>query len=340
MSECSEYSTLVFRKKPQDFAPTVEVAACYLEINGKFLFLKRSIGKPEGGKWGVPAGKIEVNEGSLEAVCRETYEETQIILNLEQLTFVGKLFVRKPDVEYIYHMFHLKLDCMPEVALNNEHDEHQWLSADQARVFPIMSGGLKTLYHFKALANKPKLARKPFYFIRHGETDVNSNPDIKRVDYDLPLNQRGKEQALQARQIIENVSFKSVCFSPIQRAVETKDIIVSSLKIDNEAVEDLSECKAHIWTKMILLEEGKGFHVCDEVEGFLGRVVRGLDFVLQKAPNTLVVAHGGIHWALCYNLSIENHPWKIGNCELVHFQPIGEQGWKAEVIKNGTKNVV
>lgn len=340
MSECSESNTLVFRKKPQDFAATAEVAACYFEINGKFLFVKRAIGKTEGGKWGVPAGTIEANQGSLEAACRETFEKSQIILNDEQLTFVGKLFVRKPDVEYIYHMYHLKLDYMPSIELNDEHDEHRWLTADEAKNFPIISGGLETLYHFKALSNKPKLARKPFYFIRHGETDVNSNPHLKRVDYDLPLNQRGIEQALQARRIIENVSFKSVCFSPIQRAVETKDIIVSTLKIDHEEVEDLSECKAHIWTKMVLLEEGKGFHVCDEVEGFLGRVVRGLDFVLQKEPNTLVVAHGGIHWALCYNLSIESHPWKIGNCQLVHFQPIGEQGWKAKVITSSSKDVI
>lgn len=332
MIPCSQNNTLVFRTKPQDFSPTVEVAACYLEINNKFLFLKRAIGIPEGEKWGVPAGKIEQNEGSLEAVCRETFEETQIVLNQELLKFVGKLFICKPEIDYVYHMYHLKVDRMPDVVLSNEHDDYRWLSADEMKDFQIMSGGKEALYHLKALANKPKLTRKPFYFIRHGETDVNSNPEIKRVDYDLPLNNRGREQALKARRIIEDISLESVCFSPIQRAVETKDILVSSLNLSHEELTDLSECKAHIWTKMIMLEEGKGFHICDDVESFFRRVIRGLDSALQKTPTTLVVAHGGIHWALCYHLSIENHPWKIGNCELVHFQPIGAVDWKAEII--------
>ncbi len=333
MSQCSESNTLVFRKKPQFFSPIVEVAASYLEVNAKFLFLKRALGKPEGGKWGVPGGKLELAEGSLEAACRETYEETQIVLDQENLAFVGTVFIRKPDCEYVYHMYQQKFAQIPEVLLNSEHDEYQWLSVDELKAFPLMSGGLEVLHHFQALANKAKLARKPFYFIRHGETDVNAKPDIKRVDYDLALNHRGKLQALEARRIIENVSLESVYFSPIQRAVETKDILVSSLKMEQEVLEGLSECKAHIWTKMILLEEGKAFHVDDEIEDFLARVLHALDFALEKAANPLLVAHGGVHWALCYYLSIENHPWKIGNCELVHFQPIGELAWKAEVIK-------
>lgn len=157
MIESVQTNTFVFRKKPKDFTPAVEVAACYIEINGKFLFLKRAIGKSEGGKWGVPAGKQESGEGSLEAVCRETYEETQIILNKNQLKFVGTLFIKKPDVEYTYHMYHQKLDCEPLVTLNNEHDEHCWLSFDEAKDFPVMAGGLETLCHFKALTNKPQL---------------------------------------------------------------------------------------------------------------------------------------------------------------------------------------
>jgi len=160
---------------------------------------------------------------------------------------------------------------------------------------------------------------------------VNANPEIKRVDYDLPLNDRGRNQAQTARRIVADMSFKSVCFSPIQRVVETKDILVSTLELDHAELEDLTECKAHIWTKMVRLEDGAGYQVCNEVEKFLGRALRGLETALQKNSPVLLVAHGGIHWALCYHMSIDNHPWKIGNCELVHFRPVGDTDWEAQV---------
>ncbi|MEM1282539.1 MAG: histidine phosphatase family protein [Chlamydiota bacterium] len=333
MKTKNQDDTFVFRLRPKDFSPVVEVAACYNEWQGKVLFLKRSIGKSEGGKWGVPAGKIEKGENSLQAVIRETYEETKISLKEQQLRFVGKLFIRKPGIDYVYHMYHRKVDFAPNVMLSNEHQEYRWLSMAQIGVFSLMSGALEALYHCKALVNKPKLTRKAFYFIRHGETDVNADPEIKCVDYDLPLNNRGRNQAQQARELMKDLSLKSVCFSPLKRASETKDILVSNLHLDHEELENLSECKASIWTKMVQLEKGHEFQVCDDVENFLGRSIRGLDAGLRKKSPILLVAHGGIHWALCYHLSIDNHPWKIGNCELVHFQPVGQEEWKAEIIK-------
>ncbi len=102
--------------------------------------------------------------------------------------------------------------------------------------------------------------------------------------------------------------------------------------MEHVEIGDLSECKAHVWTKMVKLEEGHGYHVCDEVENFLTRAIRGLNAALEKGWPTLIVAHGGIHWALCYHMLIENHLWKIGNCELVHFRPVGDVEWEAEVI--------
>lgn len=324
--------TFVFRTAPKDFCPNMEVATCYIEFEGKILLLKRALGKSEGGKWGVPAGKIEQAENSRDAVIRETFEETAIKLNELELKFLGKLFVRKPEIDYVYYMYHWKADHNPVVILNGEHEEFKWLTVEEIENLPVMSGGLEALYHYKALVNTPELARRPFYFIRHGETNVNADPNTKRVDYDLPLNNRGKLQAEQARKLIEDVLFKSVCFSPSQRAVETKDILVSRLILEHEALEDLTECKAQVWTKMVGLEEGCGFNVCNDVKNFLARVMRGLDSALQKESPTLLVAHGGIHWALCYLLSIENHPWKIGNCELVRFEPVGDGDWKAEII--------
>lgn len=185
----------------------------------------------------------------------------------------------------------------------------------------------------RALANQPLLARKPFYYIRHGQTDVNADPNIKRVDYDLPLNNQGKMQAQAARNLIAAISPRTVCHSPVQRAVETKDILVSGLNAELIELESLGECKAYIWTQMVEIAKGRDFPVCDQVKRFLKRALKSLRDAQQYNDPTLLVSHGGIHWALCYLLRIENHPWKIGNCELVRFRPVQDSGWEAEIIR-------
>lgn len=182
------------------------------------------------------------------------------------------------------------------------------------------------------LSKKLQLSRKDFYFIRHGETDVNANPNIKRVNYDLPLNHRGEQQARLAREAVSKLCLKSVCYSPIQRAVQTKDILIEGLELLQVEEHNLSECKANLWNKMVALGNKKGLSICEEVSLFFIRVIKGLDTALTLQDPSLIVAHGGIHWALCYLFNIDSHPWKIGNCELVHFLPKGPSEWKAKIV--------
>lgn len=49
----------VHETKPENFNPQVEVAACYLECDGKLLLLLNAFGDSEAGSWGVPAGKLD-----------------------------------------------------------------------------------------------------------------------------------------------------------------------------------------------------------------------------------------------------------------------------------------
>ncbi|SCA63750.1 hypothetical protein SCG7109_BA_00060 [Chlamydiales bacterium SCGC AG-110-M15] len=326
------YKAYVYRNRPLDFSPSVEVAACYVECAGKFLLLKRSIGKPQENTWGVPAGKFEEGESSLAAVHREVFEEVGIRLNNEKLDDLGKVYVRYPHTDFVYHMFHQDFLEFPEITLSDEHQEYRWVSFDEAMLLPLISGGVEALHHFQALAKKVKLPRRDFYFIRHGETDVNVDPCIKRVDYDLPLNANGRAQALSLQDAIDKLNLKAVCSSPLQRAQETKDIICSGRDMEHVEIHDLGECKAGVWTKMVRLEKGRGFHVCDLVEAFLARTLHGVNSALQEGEPTLIVAHGGIHWAMCYYMMIENHPWKIGNCKLVHFRPVGMTEWEASIF--------
>lgn len=96
----------IHEKKPEGFSAQVEVAACYLEAHGKFLLLKCAEGKLEGGKWGGPAGKLEKEETPLQAATRELFEETGIRVDSpSQIQSLGALYIRKPQVDYVYHVF-------------------------------------------------------------------------------------------------------------------------------------------------------------------------------------------------------------------------------------------
>ena len=92
------------------------------------------------------------------------------------------------------------------------------------------------------------------------------------------------------------------------------------------------ECSANVWTKIVKLEDGENYEVCPFAQKFLSRALSGIVAALQEEGPALIVAHGGIHWAICYHMIIENHPWTIGNCEIVHFEPVEGCQWKASII--------
>ena len=66
------------------------VSVCLIiNNNGKVLLLRRSNTNYECGKYEFPSGHIEANETLLEAVVRETKEETGLIINMDDLSYCG-----------------------------------------------------------------------------------------------------------------------------------------------------------------------------------------------------------------------------------------------------------
>lgn len=119
---------MIYKTKPNDFKLKFEIVSCFFEFDNKILLLKRDPNKSQGGKWGVPAGKINPNEGLLAALVREVFEETGNIISEKEFIFYKTIYV-KHDYDFAYHMFNLKLDNKPEVKLSTrEHDEYIWIS--------------------------------------------------------------------------------------------------------------------------------------------------------------------------------------------------------------------
>jgi probable phosphoglycerate mutase len=158
-----------------------------------------------------------------------------------------------------------------------------------------------------------------FYFLRHGQTDYNLHK-IK-IDHpaDIPLNDTGRGQALEIEPIIANLPVKAICCSPMRRAVETKEIAAARLAVPHIEIPDLGECTAIVWKEMPPLKE-KAFQIGPEpVLVFMQRVLRGMQQALSLDGPVLIIAHGGVHWALCSLMNIQGYDWATDNCVPIHF---------------------
>src|SRR5438477_12626943 len=74
------------------------------------------------------------------------------------------------------------------------------------------------------MKEKNPLPFKPFYFLRHGETEWNKR-NIIMGSQDVPLNEVGLQQAHEASSFLENESFDVIISSPRIRARQTAEII-------------------------------------------------------------------------------------------------------------------
>lgn len=147
----------IFESKPFDFNATVEVAACYIEIDDQLLLLQQSNQKEEVGKWGVPAGKVE-NERLEDAAKRELFEETGIHVDTSQILYLSSLYIRKPKVDYIFHLFDVLLEQKPEIHLSDEHQSYKWASINDIQKMALMLGAEEALDKYK----KSKLTKAIF----------------------------------------------------------------------------------------------------------------------------------------------------------------------------------
>jgi 8-oxo-dGTP pyrophosphatase MutT (NUDIX family) len=124
---------MIFLNQPENFAPKFEVAGCFVEYAEKILLLHRHPDKPQGGTWCVPAGKLDRGEDAITAIIRETKEETGFLLDRERLRFVKKTFVVYPEYQFVYHLFKIKLNTMPNIKNKpDEHTDHKWVTPTEA----------------------------------------------------------------------------------------------------------------------------------------------------------------------------------------------------------------
>lgn len=130
----------VYLEKPLEFLPKIEVVGCFLEHDDQILLLHRQDHVSQGNLWGIPGGKLEKGETPIEAAKRETLEETGFDISKQSIVYLGHVYIKYPNFDYIYHM----IKCQPtehpgNVKINfKEHKGFTWVTPQDALKMHLM----------------------------------------------------------------------------------------------------------------------------------------------------------------------------------------------------------
>jgi broad specificity phosphatase PhoE len=148
------------------------------------------------------------------------------------------------------------------------------------------------------------LTPRPFWFIRHGETDWNAQ-NLSQGAVDVPLNATGEAQAAAAARLLVGRGIEAIYASPLSRARRTAEIIGAALGLPVEIVPDLREVAFGAQEGQPM---GAWFH--DWIAGrftppggepfaeLRARAVAVINALLARPPAPLIVAHGSFFRAL------------------------------------------
>jgi len=169
------------------------------------------------------------------------------------------------------------------------------------------------------------------YFVRHGETDVNSGlQPAYTAQFDEPLNSAGIAQAEQIAERLKNATFNAVISSPARRALQTVNIINEFHKLDIQidgAWRELSTSAyldAASWHEAFNFDRNEGIESVEPIRDFFERIYAAINNIRAaygKDNAILVVSHGGVHQAVhayVNNLRLAGNMRMspIKNCEL------------------------
>lgn len=174
------------------------------------------------------------------------------------------------------------------------------------------------------------ILKKDFFFVRHGQTDHNRSSH-KTDHEDISLNAIGKEQAKNLAPLVAGLPICTICCSPLRRAQETKELLLpNSVHLE---INHLGECTSQIWKEMTALGSQVLISGSETTKCFLNRAKQGINEALSQEGPVLIVAHGGIHWAICCWMEILEYNWIIDNCQLTHFSINRAGAWQAKILQ-------
>ncbi len=182
--------------------------------------------------------------------------------------------------------------------------------------------------------------------VRHGETEYN-RADVFRGRVDLPLNERGREQAEAAAHYLEGESFEAFYSSPLARSMQTARAIAARHGAEVEALDFFLDVDYGEWSGKSVDEireawpeefaawsddpEKAVFPGGESVREVRERLRRGLEWLSSRhAGKVLVVGHKLINrLVICIVLDLPTRGiWRVEQSNgAINVITRGERGW-------------
>ncbi len=172
------------------------------------------------------------------------------------------------------------------------------------------------------------------YYLRHGETDWNAK-NVMQGRIDIPLNEKGREEARKAKETLDRIPLALVIVSPLLRTQETAAILLKGRNVETRLDERILEQYFGDYEGLSREEkvyaEQKKKHFCryPNGEGFLDCVYRVYSLLHELEDtmgdrNVLLVAHGGISRIVhSYFFDMEDEEFEthfMPNCGIVRYE--------------------
>jgi probable phosphoglycerate mutase len=180
------------------------------------------------------------------------------------------------------------------------------------------------------VSNTIALFQHPFYFVRHGETEMNASR-LVAGSVDTALTELGHKQAADAALVLAAQPITGVYSSPLKRARDTAVPIAEHLGLPVVVIPQIAERN---WGSLEGQPRGSRARGvtpqgAETTEEFSARVLAG--FALIDAQLPLIVGHSGVFRVLCRMLEIGEAEAPVTNALPLKLTP-SNGGWKLERV--------
>ena len=179
------------------------------------------------------------------------------------------------------------------------------------------------------------IIHKPFYYIRHGQTDWNVEGRFQG-SMDIPLNETGIAQAHAAKPLLSGLPIAHIYSSTLQRARDTADIVNEELNLPITGMDGLQEVnfgvlEGQLSPKTGYSENWKNGITPEKAEtyiDFTARVFATINAILENEGTPLIVAHGAVFWPVHTHMQL-GIASTLPNAHPVHLSPPveGQERW-------------
>ena len=180
------------------------------------------------------------------------------------------------------------------------------------------------------------LTARPFWFLRHGETDWNAQ-GLSQGNVDIPLNPNGLAQARAAAELLRGRGIASIVASPLSRALVTAEIAAAALGLPVLIDEALREVRFGVQEGQPMqdwfsewIEERFTPAGGEPFAELRARAVAAINRALDLPAPVLVVAHGALFRSLRSAMGLPAHE-RLPNATPILCAPNGA-GWTLEAF--------